>query len=100
VITATVAHVARRDLFKRSVHLERTAVCAVALARALHDVGAKEIIMNNIDVDSHELAAVEGGFYWPGPGCNPQPWPCPWPNPWPGPIYDLSMICWPIDPVI
>jgi hypothetical protein len=83
------------------VHLERTAVSALALARALHEVGAKEITMNNIDVDSKELAAVEGGFYWPGPGCYPQPWPpFPFPGPFPGPIYDIAMICWPVDPVI
>lgn len=54
--------------------------------------------MTNIDVDSHELAATSGGFYWPGP-CQPWPLPFPYPGPFPGPIYDVSMVCWPIDPV-
>ncbi len=47
--------------------------------------------MKNIDQD-HELAAVEGGFVWPGPICNPLPWP-----PFPGPIYDdgATDVCWP-----
>jgi len=44
-------------------------------------------------IDHDELAAIEGGDFWPGPGCNPFPWP-----PFPGPIWDMRtdaiVVCW------
>jgi hypothetical protein len=41
------------------------------------------------NIDHEELELIDGGF-WPGPGCNPFPWP--------GPIWDLGtdaiIVCW------
>ncbi len=37
--------------------------------------------MTNIDHDCEELATVDGGVYWPGAGCFPNPFPYPHPLP-------------------
>lgn len=46
--------------------------------------------MTTIDHD-HELAAVDGGV-WPGPGCNPYPFPLP--TPWDDMTTNLIVVCW------